>query len=137
MLVSVFHLHSALDCLNKTISVARAAGTLIPKAASEVVSVDVSQVKLMWHFVIRNVIWSPIVVSEFLRLVSYCLEILSLLGELLLSRLRILCESFLCTFISLVVICIELVQYGSKRLFGHVVRVRLLFYIWLHFQSLL
>jgi len=136
--MGVFHLHSAFDSLNKTVCVAGAACALIPKAAGEVVPADVSQVEILWHLMIGNVIRTLIVVSVFLRLDRCYLELFSLLAKFHLSRLCILDQSFLQTVVRLVIIGIELVQDGVERTVRDMIHVSLLFLdIWLHFQSLL
>lgn len=56
MLVGVFHFHSTLDSLDKTVGIAGAASTLVSERASEIVPSDVSQVKAGWNLMIRNMV---------------------------------------------------------------------------------
>jgi len=90
VLMCIFHLHSTLNCLDEGICVARAAWTLIPKTTCKVVIVNISQIKLVWNLMIRNMIWISVCVSKLLCLLSSNSKFLCLLTKLFLSRFRIL-----------------------------------------------
>lgn len=138
VLVGVFHFHSALDCLDETVGVAGATGTLVSERASEVVAADVSQVKIGWHLVIRNVIRNFILVSEFLSPFSGNREFFGLFAEFLRARQRILLENLLFTtrFILDSIFRFKLVEYLRQSLVGNTTRVGFLFGIQLHIQFL-
>ena len=84
--VGVFHFHSALDCLDKAVGVARAAGALVSDIASEVIAINISQVEIGWNCVVGNMIRSSIFISEFLSFCSRHTEFLGLFTKLFRAR---------------------------------------------------
>jgi len=128
----VLHLHSAFNGLNETVYVARTTWTLIPNTSGKVISADVSQIKILWYFMIWNMVGSSVAVSEFLSPVRSSPEFICLFAKLFISRLSILCKSFFLTALSLVIINIHLVQNWCKGVVSDMVHVLLLFDIQFH-----